>query len=209
MKRVLLVLAGGLLAGCAIHKPKVKLPEEPPLAAVARTPDSEGYPLRRVGLLPFTGADLDIPRGNELQRVFAMELSQRADYEVVALDELDLEAVDVSDPLRRGYYRPATIIELARRYRLDGLLVGTVTEQRTYTPQRLCLQLELVVAETGQAIWNATIALDSGSERVKRSIDVWCTNLRSEGVAPESSELVLLSPARFAHFAAYEVARVL
>ena len=110
--------------------------------------------------------------------------------------------------------RPFIVMEfcpssLARRYRLDGLMVGTVTELRTYTPQRLSLQLELVSAETGQAIWNATLALDSGSERVKRSIDVWCNNHRASTLAPESSDLVLLSPARFANFAAYEVARVL
>ncbi|MBI5434177.1 MAG: hypothetical protein HZA52_15190 [Planctomycetes bacterium] len=198
-----------LTAACAIHQPKVRLPEEPPLAATTRADDFATYPLQRVGLLPFVGGDLAVQSAAELQHVFALELGERAPFEVVALDAQDLEAVDVSDPHRRGFYRTTTIIELARRYRLDGLMVGTVTELRTYTPQRLSLQLELVSAETGQAIWNATLALDSGSERVKRSIDVWCNNHRASTLAPENSDLVLLSPARFAHFAAYEVARVL
>lgn len=202
-------LAGLLASGCALPKPKLRLPEQVPLANVSRAEDFDGYPLRRVGLLPFAGADLDVHRANDLQRAFALELGGRAGFEVVTLDPLDLEAVEASDPLRRGYYRTSTIIELARRYRLDGLLVGTVTDLRTFTPQRLCLQVDLVAAETGQAIWNATLALDSGSERVKRSIDVWCNNQRSDGLAPESPDLVLLSPARFAQFAAYEVGRVL
>ncbi|MCE9593758.1 MAG: hypothetical protein K8S98_06160 [Planctomycetes bacterium] len=208
MKLALLTFA--LLAtACASHQPKLHMAEEPPLASAARAGDYDSYPLRRVGLLPFAGGDLDVQRAADLQRVFALELGERAGFEVIALDADDLEAVDASDPYRRGVYRPTTIIELARRYRLDGLLVGTVTQMRTYTPQRLSLELELVAAETGQAIWRSTLALDSGADRVKRSIDVWCNNQRSDGLAPENSDLVLLSPARFAQFAAYEVARVL
>jgi hypothetical protein len=198
-----------LAAGCAIERPKVRMPEAEPLAAVARAKDFGTYPLHRVGLLPFLGADIDQGSALELQRLFALELGERAGFEVVALGREDLEAVAASDPHRRGYYQPETVIELSRRCRLDGLLLGTVTEMRTFTPQRLALQLEMVAAETGETIWNATLALDSGSERVRRSIDIWCNNHRTDGLAPESGDLVLLSPARFAHFAAYEVARVL
>jgi hypothetical protein len=207
--RLTLLTFALLSTACAVHQPKVHMPDEPPLAAAARAGDYDSYPLRRVGLLPFAGGDLDVQRAADLQRVFELELGARARFEVIALDLRDLEAVDVSDPYRRGVYKPTTIIELARRYRLDGLLVGTVTQLRTYTPQRLSLELELVAAETGQAIWRSTLALDSGAERVKRSIDVWCNNQRTDGLAPESSDLVLLSPERFAQFAAYEVARVL
>ena len=202
------VLGAILFGACSSGSSRSLWSEGAPLAVAERARDFESYSLRRVGLLPFSGQAMSIPRAAELQAAFATELARVAPYEIVMLDASDVLEVIRSDPHRRGAYQPGTIIELARRFRLDGLLVGTVTQLRTYTPQILGLELDLVASDTGRSIWYSSLNLDAGDERVKRSIDVWCNNEREGSLAPESSELVLLSPSRFARFAAHEVSRV-
>lgn len=197
-------------AACAAA-PKMKLPEAPPLASAERSSDFDTYRMRRVGLLPFrtAGAESLTPqRARELQQVFMTELGRVTGYEIVLLDVQDLDGVQKSDPLRRGWYDPRTVIELGQRYTLDGLFAGTLTQSRVYVPQVLALQLELVAIETGRTIWSASLALDAGSEQVQKSIAVWCNNQRDSLVTDETPELVLLSPQRFARYAAWEVARV-
>ncbi len=206
MKRAAWLLA--FVASCAIETPKMRMPDTDPLAVAQRSSDFASYAVHRVGLVPFGGVELNAQQAGVLQSAFATELGSAASFEIVALDSRDLDGVVSSQPFRRGYYEPRTIIELAKRFRLDALLVGTVTQLRTYSPQVLGLEIELVSAETGQAIWTSSVSLDSGDERVKHAISVWCNNQRESTVTPENLELVLLSPSRFARFAAHEVARV-
>ncbi len=164
--------------------------------------DFDSYEIRRVGLLPFAGAVLTDPERRQIQEALSAELARSTPYEIVLLQESDLEALEKSEPHRRGWYRPRTILGIARRHHLDGLLFGTVTSRRFYPPQSIGLEVDLVAAETGLAIWSSSVHLDAADPRVRAGLETYY-----EG--EEDWRSALLSPERFARFAAFQVAALL
>ena len=192
------------LAACASTRANVGN-----LAHASVTSDFQTYGLQRVGLLPFQGECLDAESARELQAAFATELSTGSALEIVPLSAADLEEVARSEPFRRGSIKPATVLALAKRFRLDGLFVGTVTDARGYAPQRLCVDLDLVASETGLSVWSASAQLDASDERVRRGLEQWVQKSRSSSSANEGSEIYLMSPRRFAQFAAAQIAALL
>ena len=203
MKRAALLGAVVLLvAACATRPPRV-----PELATARVAEDFGTYSLRRVGLVPLAGEVLGTDGAEAVQASFYAEISRSTPFEVVSLVEADLEETTTSDPHRRGWYRPETIIDVARRYSLDGVLFGTVTHRQFFPPQQLSVQMDLVSAETGLVIWSAEVHLDAADPVVRDGIEAWTWDA---GEGPETTgAVVMLSPARFARFAAWQIAQVL
>ncbi len=205
MRRTLLFLALGVgLSACSSTRANVGN-----LAHASVTSDFQTYGLRRVGLLPFQGDGLDVESARELQAAFATELAAGSGLEIVPLAQADLEEVQKSEPFRRGSIKPATVLALAKRFRLDGLFAGTVTDARGYAPLRLCVDLDLVASETGLSIWSASAQLDASDERVRLGLEQWIQKNRAASAANEGSEIYLMSPRRFAQFAAAQIAALL
>jgi len=180
-------------------------PEMPRLANAVVSTDFASYGLRRIGLPPFVGRDMRPEAAADLQRALHSELSQSTPFEIVLLEESDLAELESSDPYRRGGYRPRTIIGLSQRYDLDGILFGVVTQERFYPPLLLALQVDLVSAETGLVIWSSSVHLDATDPRVQEGLRVfYCAE-----DDPETWRVALLSPERFARFAAFQIACLL
>ena len=196
------VIALALCSGCQVLMPRAE-----PLAQSALAADFSSYRIARVGILPFTGRDLDDQSASRLQRSFQLELGRVMPYELIPLGPSDLEEVRRSDPYRRGRYHPRTILEIAKRFRLDALLVGTVSQLEPYPPQSLALGLEMVASETGLTIWSSSVHLDAADAGVRARLERWQSRQRTEGGKKESVQLTLASPERFTRFAAWEVAR--
>ena len=181
-------------------------PDPGPLATSAVARDLSSYSITRVGMMPFHGRGLDAEGAAICSGAFQLELSRVMPYEIVPLGQTDLDEVQAADPYRRGRYDPRTILEVSRRYRLDALLIGTVTQREPYPPQVLGLELEMVATETGLPLWSSSVQLDAGDARVRARIDLWQASHKADGGGRESVQLTLVSPERFARFAAWEVA---
>jgi hypothetical protein len=97
------------------------------------------------------------------------------------------------------------VLELARRFNFDGLVVTHVTDRHAYAPQRLGLEVELTSCDTGLPIWSASLRLDAAQERTQHSLRAWFEHEREKAQSNESVELYLLSPQRFAEFAAAQI----
>lgn len=192
----------GCLSGCLVT-PHARMPR---LANAVVSSDFDTYTLRRIGVLPFTGRTLAEAQGLDLQRAFHTELAQSTPFELVLLDGQDLAELDSSDPYRRGWYKPKTIIGLSQRYNLDGVLFGTVTQERFFPPQLLSLQVDLVSAETGLVIWSGAVNLDASDNRVLEGLKVYYGFNEDDD---QSWRVALLSPERFARFAAFQIACLL
>ena len=203
---VLRPVALGLAAAAAVACNAV--PAAAPLASARVASDMESYTIRRVGLLPPAGARLTPDQGRDLRSAFFAEFSATSDFEIVSLTETDLEAIPSMEPYRRGDYRPRTILSIARRYRVDALLIPTVTDLQSHPPQRLGLSVDLVSTETGQALWTSSVQLDAAQQRVRRGLEAWCRRQAGD-VTDTTWELTLLSPRRFARFAAHQLAATL
>lgn len=198
------LLIAGLASGGCLLAPRLEMPA---LAHAEVASDFETYTLRRVGLMPIAGLPDDPRLAESFRAALQSELSRSAPYELVTLTDLQLEAVDDSEPYLRGAYQPRTILELSHRYQLDGLLFPTVTQQRNFPPQELGVVLDLVATETGLAVWSARLYLDANDPDVVTGLKVYY------GIGDEDAshpwELALLSPERYARFAAYQLALLL
>lgn len=199
--RALLGLA--LLPLCACVSGTASVPN---LARASVSSDAQSYTLRRVGLLPFQGDGLDSQTAIDMQSAFGTAAARSAAFEIVPLSAADLEEVPSSEPFRRGRIQPRTILALAQRFQLDGLLIGCVSERRVYSPQRLGLEVDLIATETGLPIWSSSVLLDASDDRVRKAVEAWHEHTRGGDESGERKDIYLLSPARFAQFAAAQVA---
>jgi hypothetical protein len=180
------------------------------LATAQIASDFNSYTLHRVGLLPIVGRELGPEHAKLLQGALYTELSLQTPFEIVPLSERDLEHMLPMDGFIRGRYDPAMVIELARRFRFDAMLIGTVVDYSFYSPLRLSLQMDMVATETGASIWSSSVQLDANSMRVKNAVEAY--HRSSAGIEAEDGngwELSLLSPKLFAQFGAWQIASML
>lgn len=190
------------VAGCAAFETK-----STPLLATGRiTSDFGTYSIRRVGLLPIPTEGQDIAGDEALEDAFHAELVASTAYEVVLLDAQDLLETKALEPFKRGRYRPETLMELRRRFNVDALAVGSVMTRRVVPPQRLGVQLDLVSCETGATVWSASVLLDAADTETREALEVWSA---SHTEMAGGADLVMLSPRRFARFAAWQIAQLL
>ena len=198
--RTITALAAAFLTGCLsfFEAPDVSL------AQARVSTDFSSYDIHRVGLVPFKGDMLDRVRRRELQDAFHSELGQSTPYELVLLEDQHLRELTPSEPYLKGSYLPRTIIELTRRFNLDAIFFGTITQERFYPPQVLSMQMDLVSAETGLVIWSGNLHLDADDPRVAEGLRKFYG-----GIEDESWHIALISPERFARFAAFQMACLL
>jgi len=168
--------------------------------------DRDQYTLRRIGMLPVESAFLRADEALAFQAALATELSTRWRAEIVPLRGEDVAETPAHQSFRTGRIDPDGIVTMARRYNLDGLVAVTVTDRRAYPPQRLGLEVELTACDTGLPIWAASLRLDASQERTRGAVHAWFDAARNADSVPETWELCLLSPLRFAEFAAAQVA---
>ena len=138
----------------------------PMMGSAKITSDFESYTLRRVGVLPFSELNKEPMAAHEVGAIetsFHSEFAAATPYDLVPLRPHDLAELLPPDPFREGWYAPATLRTLRDRFRLDAVLVGTITSRRVVTPQVLGMQLDLVSCETGQTIWSADLQLDAST----------------------------------------------
>ena len=182
----------------------------PTLATARVVSDFETYRIARVGLMPFAGDGLTEEQSAALEAAFFTEVSHSTPYELVKLTPHDLAEVHESDAYRRGWYAPATIVALARRYSLDALMFGTVTQSQFFPPQKLSVSVDMVAAETGLVIWSSSVHLDATEERVRAGVEAYFSKPDGKAENPTQDwRMALLSPSRFAQFAAFQVASML
>ena len=202
-----------LLALCALVACRSAPPEVPLLATARLAEDFDTYALTRVGLVPVeSSARTDQEQPEQLvalEDALYTEFARSMAQELVLLRASDLAEIPTSEPLRFGHYEPQTLIQLARRFRLDALLFVQVTQRRTYPPQQLSLNAELVGVDTGSVIWTARVHLDASDERVREGLRAFHFTTWKELESGGDWRLALLSPSRFAAFGAWQLARLL
>ncbi|MCP3914777.1 MAG: hypothetical protein GY711_04355 [bacterium] len=190
------------LAACVATEQSVS-----PIGSAHVVSDFDSYTIDRVGLVPVAGTNLDLERSSDLQAALLAEFSMATRYEVVELKAGDLAEIPPMEAHRRGWYRGHTIRGIAKRFQLDALLIATLTDEQVFPPQRLGVQVDLVSCETGQTIWAASVHLDAASADTRKSLEIWAKGQLGD-LNENGWELVLISPRRFARFAAYQLAQL-
>jgi hypothetical protein len=181
--------------------------KEVPLLATGRiTSDFASYSIQRVGLIPVDMDGDESAMDEALEQALHAELTAATDYEVISISRLDLQELHALEPFRRGSYSAATLLELRRRFLLDAVAVGVVSTRRAVPPQRRGVQFDLISCETGATLWSSRVLLDAADVEMREALELWS---RDHTDTIDGAELVLLSPRRFARFAAWQVMQLL
>jgi hypothetical protein len=197
-------IALAFFASCQSLRPPRDLPQAQ-LASFTRARDFDTYSLARVGILPVKGDNLTEREAHELQQILFSEFASATRMEIVLLGSQDLLEISSSNPHLTGVYQTETVIEISKRFRLDGMLVATAIQRQAYPPQRLSLQVDLVSTETDMAIWNGSINLMGDNSTVTEGLEAFYGN--GKPVEDDSWSTALLSPSQFARFAAWQIAQ--
>ena len=198
----LLCLTGGVV-GC------IGPATVPAIGSAKVVSDFESYSIQRVGFVPFQplhNARITSPDANAMETSFHSEFSAGTPYDIVPLNASDLAEILPPEPFRRGWYPPEAIVAMRDRYRLDAILIGSVTARRLTPPLVFGAQLDLVSCETGQTIWSSDILLDASMATTREALEVWASRELGQ---KHAASIALMSPRRFAHFAAFQMARML
>ena len=181
----------------------------PAIGSAEVASDFGSYSIQRVGFVPFQplhNTQIAPPEAGALETSFHAEFATATPYDIIPLDAGDLAEILPPEPFRRGWYPPEAILAIRDRYRLDAILIGSVTARRLTPPLVLGAQLDLVSCETGQTIWSSDVLLDASSESTRDALRVWAERELGE---QHAASIALMSPRKFAHFAAFQMARML
>ncbi len=201
--QMLAALAVFGIVGCAGTGTKAVLP----IGTARAAADFAAYDLRRVGVLPPRGENLEPDLGVALRDALAASFAAGTAYEIVPLGAVEMESIERLDPVRTGRIPPAAILEVARRAGLDAVLATRVVDLRPYEPVRLGIEVDLIAVETGLVTWSAQVRVDTGDSRTLDVIETWQLSTRAGGESERAVDI--LSPRRLAEFAAFQVAMLL
>jgi hypothetical protein len=191
-----LVLAATLpFAACNLERP---LSQKPINSYLAEPSDLAN--VRRIMVLPFAheaGVQADCVK---VRDSFVTALQKLRRFEVVPLPEEAREDDALNASIHRGRLSTDAMVRLCERYALDGLLVGTVTAWRAYTPPYLGMRTQLISVHSGATVWAVDAMYDSNDRTTVNDLRLYAEYSLSDDGSLHGWEMNLLSPAKFTNY---------
>lgn len=184
-------------AACAIERP----PEKKLLNKYLAEP-ADLANVRRIMVLPFQQEGGDPADCEDVRDVFVTELQKLRRFEVVPLPANASENDAMRQSLRRGRLSTEAVVRLCNRYALDGVMLGTVTAWRPYTPPHLGLRTQLLSVHSGAPVWAVDAMFDSSDRSTVQDLRHYEIHQKQDNGSLHSWELDLLAPTKFTHYVA-------
>ena len=202
-----LCLAVGMLAlgcqGLIPRKPEMKVSPSP---QARRGPGLSQ--VETVLVLPFGNESAYPEAHEEVAKAIAEEVTKATGLRMRGVSERDEGLAGIDNPWRKRF----TLEELAylhREFDADAVLQGTVASSQPYPHTALGLRLQMTDLRTGERVWSMEEMWDAGDQGVAGRAQRYYGEEMHEAETPYGWEIVLVSPAEFRHFVAYEVALTL
>ena len=97
------------------------------------------------------------------------------------------------------------LVALAARYKLDGVLVGTITSYRPYLPPTLGMRTKLFSVHSGSYVWAAEGLYDAKDARTMEDLEHYQKSFLATETSMHGMRINLLSPARFAAYVSHRL----
>ncbi|MBK6939975.1 MAG: hypothetical protein IPH13_07185 [Planctomycetes bacterium] len=217
--RSTLLAIGALLAlvapGCKTLKRELGIPDlspappELPAPTAYRDGTVDFAAVRRVLALPLYDESEQGDATTLLSRTLGEELSRLRRFDVVVPSSSDASLKSGEAPHRLGQVPIQSIIELGRRYSVDAVVFGTISEYRPYAPPRVALKLSLVDTQTGRVLWQVDDFIDASDARTAHSMRKFFDGVIDDQNTEFGDELLVTSPEMFARYALRRSARTL
>ena len=187
-----------ILTGCAL------LRKEPPprLDISARTYPVDGSrAVRRVLFLPFANQTEYRDQEKVAEKAFAEACARRRLFEIVLPPPEAEKHLRNCRPSRDGTFPATLLVELATRYKVDAVLVGTLKLYDPFAPPILGIKADLISVYDGAVLRSMDGVLDARDRDVIRDIDRYCRDACSASSTLFDDHLVVTSPEMFARYA--------
>ncbi len=161
--------------------------------------------LRRVLLLPFTIESNRDKVVNEVTEAFLVELQKIAKFSVIVPHEFQDILSQQKDIWTRGLIREETIVEAKKRYNVDAIIFGTITQYQPYEPPVLGIKVGMFSTRTGDIMWNADAIFDSSEATVIKLLKNYYKEHYQRKQSLYDWKILLLSMKRYAQFVAYHM----
>jgi TolB-like protein len=161
--------------------------------------------VRRIMVLPFREAASVQADTYVVRESFLAELAKLQRFEVIPLPSGTAADDKVYRALTRGRISAESLVALAKRYRLDGVLVGTITSYRPYLPPHLGLRTKLFSVHSGSFIWAAEGLYDANDLRTMEDLEHYQKSFLAEESSMHGVRINLLSPRKFASYVCHRL----
>jgi hypothetical protein len=197
---VLALAAAALLpgGGCMFGQPNVPKTINSYLAE-----PSDLANVRRIMVLPFAqeaGVQADCTK---VRDAFVAELQKLRRFEVVPLPSDAREDDELNRSMTHGRLSTEAMVRLCNRYALDGVLVGSVTAWRPYTPPHLGMRTQLVSVHSGAPIWAVDAIYDSSDRTTIGDLRHYVEHTQRDDGNLHGWEMTLIAPNKFTTFVAH------
>ncbi|MCF6159509.1 MAG: hypothetical protein E3K32_13275 [wastewater metagenome] len=161
--------------------------------------------VRRALLLPFTiesGRDEVI---DEITDAFFVELQKVSKFDTVMAQGFQDVLSQQRDVWGRGLLRTDTVVEAKKRYNVDAIICGTITQYHPYEPPVLGIKIGMFSARSGNIIWSADAIFDSSKAEVIKLVKAYHKEHYQRMQSLYEWNIILLSVKRYAQFVAYQM----
>jgi len=188
-----------LFSGCKTNK---EIALGPPFSSFRVGQYSE-LGVRRVALVPFYNMTSYPHVHEEFTQLLATELGAAGQFEVVSVPEYEVADPEIVPP-STGRYDENLLIYLGRKYGVDAVIFGRVSQFHPYWPPRMGVVMHMVDVREGTVLASADGIWDARNKYVAGQAERYYMQLHSQNTLPHS-ELMLHSPNYFQKFVAYQV----
>ena len=161
--------------------------------------------VRRIMFLPLVAAPSVNAPLDALRAAVLDELAKVQRFEVVPLPENTEEDEAIYAAAQLGGQSLDALVALGRRYRVDAVVLGTITTYRAYPPAHLGLRLQMVSLHSGRSVWIAEGLYDAAEEATLSDVQHYSRSYLGKEASMHGWEINLISPTRFASFVAHRL----
>lgn len=161
--------------------------------------------LHRVLLLPFTIESNRDKVVNEVTDAFFIELQKISQFSVVVPQGFQDILSQQKDIWTRGLIKAETIVEAKKRFNVDAIICGTITQYQPYEPPILGIKIGLFSTMTGNIMWSADAIFDSSDAEVIKLLKNYYKEHYQRKQSLYDWEILLLSMKRYAQFVAFHI----
>ncbi|MBC8550192.1 MAG: hypothetical protein H8D23_11155 [Candidatus Brocadiales bacterium] len=165
--------------------------------------------LHRVLLLPFTIESQRDKVVDEVTDAFYIALQKSAKFEIIVPQGFQDILTQQNDIWNRGLIRSETIVEAKKRYKVDAIMFGTITQYRPYEPPILGIKIGMFSAVSGNIMWSSDAIFDSSEAAVIKLVKTYYKEHYKRKQSLYEWKIILLSMKQYAQFAAHYMVNTL
>jgi len=163
-------------------------------------------PVRMIMVLPFDGEIAPKEVREHVTRTFVREIAEKGQFIVKPLPRLSDEENLILSSESKGRIDTKELVDLCKRFHLDGVIIGRITSYQDYYPPRIGLRSLMVSVHSGDIVWAADMVFNAAKQLTRQDAIRYYEGTLITEASNHGREMIFLSPREFSEYA---VARLL